>query len=975
MTMRISELGFEIREIPDMTLKKYSSLDENGVEGVLRKHLTFLRDWNREGLISGLSLHLFYYYDGKITDGEYAVGKNGSKLKIYLLIRGEADNPDNISGLVRASALSPYFTFVPCSFEEFSENNNLKGLNFSSCSALSKKEVFIPSSNDSIEGNSVYYTVPSWEINEKSRLYNMFRFMDALDKSVLFRIDLYPVQYDEVLRNSLKKPVSVLRKRQLSFNGGRDFEGENVLRHYEELLHGIEVSPHFIADIFVFSDDKRSASGILSAAASEALIKGNYETSAFEGDFDFRSFLSKDEIYSDASGRFVMKRGTKGWTVCKKDAENFTLRYLPVLFTLEEAAAFFRFPVLYEGESISIRKETAPPDIEKSQGFYLGTDDNGYDVFLPLKHLNKHGFISGVPGSGKTNAMCHLTSTLWKKHNIPFLVLEPAKKEYRALLNQKGMEQLRLFSPNADMSFPLHINPFQFPEGMTLSEYIRTLELVFEGSFPMEAPAPFILDKAIEAIYKDKGWTASTVNTGKLSYPTLSELYEKFEEIVDTTDYDPEMRGNLRSVLQVRIGSLLCREMGDIFDVPFSSIKPEEWLEIPAVIELEALGTAQANFLTLLICAFIRETLKHNPLYEGEFARHVLFIEEAHNLIGTESDVMKEDSTPKDAATSFIVKMLAEVRSLKEGIVIADQLPTKMAPEVIKNTGFKLGLRITAADDRALLGSSVSAGNMQMEEMGVFETGRAIVGFEGLKRPFLVNTHEWCGKFPSDRCESSADCEKCEYFKSGDCIPDKSLRKAVTTPKSDRELTEYMKNNRFYKDSLSMSMKIESKKLYMQFCEANRKTDATLRLFEQLNGVCCEIDEKEKEILDHSKMLMSEEREEAIKPLEEMLEIKADELTCLSEQKIQLMQSDTFCSCCERITCNLSLAVGIHNKINRWKEWGVYGCCSETAEALENMIKSLMLDADKLFENCGDYLENPQEIKESINDIYSKISI
>ena len=39
---------------------------------------------------------------------------------------------------------------------------------------------------------------------------------------------------------------------------------------------------------------------------------------------------------------------------------------------------------------------------------------------------------------------------------------------------------------------------------------------------------------------------------------------------------------------------------------------------------------------------------------------------------------------------AYIVKMLAEVRALREGIIIADQLPTAMAPEVIKNTNIKL---------------------------------------------------------------------------------------------------------------------------------------------------------------------------------------------------------------------------------------------------------------------------------------------
>lgn len=41
--MRAKELCYKIEVIPDLSLNKYSSLDGNGVEGVLKKHLAFLR--------------------------------------------------------------------------------------------------------------------------------------------------------------------------------------------------------------------------------------------------------------------------------------------------------------------------------------------------------------------------------------------------------------------------------------------------------------------------------------------------------------------------------------------------------------------------------------------------------------------------------------------------------------------------------------------------------------------------------------------------------------------------------------------------------------------------------------------------------------------------------------------------------------------------------------------------------------------
>ena len=214
------------------------------------------------------------------------------------------------------------------------------------------------------------------------------------------------------------------------------------------------------------------------------------------------------------------------------------------------------------------------------------------------------------------------------------------------------MSDVYLFSPNADMSFPLHINPFDMPKGCIISEHIQTLKGVFEGAFTLDNPMPFILDTGIESVYKELGWNHDDVYTGnekdkdgnKRKFPSMSQLYKKLEELVETMNYGDEVKGNLKSALNVRIGSLLQREMGDVFDVTESTFSPEEWLDKPVCIELESMGEGPANFMNLMLCALIRESLKVNPhpKYDDPDdvrykCRHVIFIEEAHNLIGPES--------------------------------------------------------------------------------------------------------------------------------------------------------------------------------------------------------------------------------------------------------------------------------------------------------------------------------------------------
>ena len=110
--------------------------------------------------------------------------------------------------------------------------------------------------------------------------------------------------------------------------------------------------------------------------------------------------------------------------------------------------------------------------------------------------------------------------------------------------------------------------------------------------------------------------------------------------------------------------------------------------------------------------------------------------------------------------------MLAEVRALGEGIVIADQLPTAMAAEVLKNTGLKLGHRITAQDDRNLLGSTMSASADQLEEQGTFGTGQALIFYENLLKPFKMRVCEWEKGVSRKKYDSPTNAQLFERLKT-----------------------------------------------------------------------------------------------------------------------------------------------------------------------------------------------------------------
>lgn len=745
-------LYYEVKRIPDLTLSKYSALDEGGVEGVLKKHEAFLRQIHRKGLLNKEIIRWIYEYNPSAPKGQ--------RMKIIIKFDGK-NASDYMQSFIGSSPLAPYFDLVQVFPEEELppltgketpkdlEKRKAKTLSLNQelyryQASLIKKEKFARPDNPDMAD---FYSVNKWEMNEDARLYGLFTMMKKMaenskkeDKSqwrCLYCVDVVPMDYADAIESptvlgpimaGLRRMLSLrVEKTSTSTSFQKDESADYTLERYKDLIKTIAGTPHFNVNIKAYAQNSDYANMLLDAAASEALSEGSYDVVVETGMFNANEIINKNLRL-----------------LCNSKAPK-ELRFWPTLFFLKELVPFTTLPTLYSGESIEMPKETAPS--YDDNGLYLGKDTDDYNVYFPLKNLPKHAFLAGVPGSGKTNSMLHLVTTLYSKFDIPFLILEPAKQEYRALVNKPEMRGTTVFSPSSGTKFLLHINPFQFPLKMSLAEHIRNVINVFEGSFSMDPPMPFLLDRAIERVYRDKGWLPYMINQGTLPYPTMGELYDTLEQILEETDYEGEIKGNLKSVLQVRIGSLLSREMGDVFNVAESSMAPEEWLTRPVVIELEAMGSGPANFLTLMLSTLIRETLKVNPLKRKDGSkkpRHVIFFEEAHNLIGPKAEKEAgENANPKIAATAFVVKMLAEVRALNEAIIIADQLPTAMAPEVIKNTSLKLGHRMTSQDDRQLLGSTMSADEVQLERMATFTTGRTLCIYEGLLKPFELQMEQW----------------------------------------------------------------------------------------------------------------------------------------------------------------------------------------------------------------------------------------
>jgi hypothetical protein len=82
--------------------------------------------------------------------------------------------------------------------------------------------------------------------------------------------------------------------------------------------------------------------------------------------------------------------------------------------------------------------------------------------------------------------------------------------------------------------------------------------------------------------------------------------------------------------------------------------------------------------------------------------------------------------------------MLAEIRAYGEGLVIAEQIPSKLVSDVVKNTAVKVMHRLPAADDRDLAGAAMNLDDAQSRQVVSLEPGVAAVFADGMDRPIKV---------------------------------------------------------------------------------------------------------------------------------------------------------------------------------------------------------------------------------------------
>ncbi|MFI8883958.1 ATP-binding protein [Streptomyces sp. NPDC053813] len=377
-------------------------------------------------------------------------------------------------------------------------------------------------------------------------------------------------------------------------------------------------------------------------------------------------------------------------------------------------------------------------------------------VHVSRSTLNRHAFVCGATGSGKSQTVRSLLSALsTHERPVPWLAIEPAKAEYARMAGRlgaasgpKGARRVTVIRPGDVDVPPASLNPLEPEPGFPLQSHVDLVRALFLAAFEGHEPFPQVLARALSQCYTDAGWDLVTGEPRPAHkpkfvldepdaprtavYPTLGELQATAGQVVEMIGYGKEVTADVRGFVDVRMGSLREGTPGRFFEGGHP-LDIAGLLSGNVVLELETITNDQDK--AFLIGAVLIRLVEHLRVHHGAGGvplRHVVVVEEAHRLLKNVED------GPAAAAVELFASLLAEIRAYGEGVVIVEQIPSKILPDVIKNSALKIMHRLPAEDDRRSVGATMNLQQEQSENVVALPPGRAAVAADGMDRPVLT---------------------------------------------------------------------------------------------------------------------------------------------------------------------------------------------------------------------------------------------
>ena len=303
---------------------------------------------------------------------------------------------------------------------------------------------------------------------------------------------------------------------------------------------------------------------------------------------------------------------------------------------------------------------------------------------------------------------------------------------------------VQVYTLGNESCVPFRINPFELQSGVRVETHISRLQTCFEAAVPQIGPSVSIINECLHRVYEKRGFQLTDCcGAGERfsrRFPSLRDFVAGVEELIEERGYQGEILSNLQAALVGRFTPLLLGGKGKMFRVERSSPSFDSLFSKPVVLEMNDLNLDDKALVVMFLLTALREYREQHP-GRGELA-HITVVEEAHNVLeevsseGTGEGATKGDTRYR--AVQAFCGMLAEIRSLGEGLIISDQSPQKLARDALRNTNVQIAHQLRDGDDRDAIARAMIMSDPQRDFVGKLCKGNAALFMTGLEKATFV---------------------------------------------------------------------------------------------------------------------------------------------------------------------------------------------------------------------------------------------